>query len=49
MSNVVEFKRPPKPPEPKKPIPPGLRKLAIGLAVIAAFVLAWAYFQYIGG
>lgn len=45
MSNVVEFKRPPKPEEPKPP-KPGQKKLLIVLAVVAAFVLAWAYFQY---
>ncbi len=48
MSNVVEFKRPPKAPEPKKPNP-GLKKLLIALGVIAAFALAWAYFQFVGG
>ena len=39
MSNVVEFKKPPKPPEPKKPNP-GLRKALIVLGVIAAFAVA---------
>lgn len=48
MSNVVEFKKPPKPKEPKKPRP-GLRKLVVLFAVIAAFAIAWAYFQYVGG
>jgi len=48
MSNVFEFKQRPKPEEPKKPNP-GLRKLLSVLAVAAAFVLAWAYFQYTGG
>lgn len=48
MSNVVEFKKPPKAPEPKKPNP-GLKKLLIMLGVVAAFVLAWAYFQFVGG
>ncbi|MGF0536619.1 hypothetical protein ACQQ2Q_01400 [Agrobacterium sp. ES01] len=47
MSNVVEFKRPPKPKEPKPPRP-GLNKLLVALGVIAAFVLAWAYFNYFG-
>ncbi|NML76856.1 hypothetical protein HHL25_22195 [Rhizobium sp. S-51] len=48
MSNVVEFKKPPKPKEPKKPNP-ALRKVLIGLGVVAAFALAWAYFQFVGG
>lgn len=47
VSNVVEFKRPPKPKEPKPPRP-GLKKLLVALGVIAAFVLAWAYFNYFG-
>ncbi len=48
MSNVVEFKKPPKAPEPKKPNP-RLRTALIVLGVIAAFAAAWAYFQFIGG
>ncbi len=48
MSNVVQFKKPPQPQEPKKPNP-GLRRLVTAIAVIAAFALAWAYFQYAGG
>lgn len=51
MSNVVKFKRPPKPQEPKPPrrASPGLRKLLTLISVVAAFVLVWAYFQYVGG
>lgn len=51
MSNVVKFKRPPKPKEqtpPRRPNP-GLRKLLTLIGVVAAFVLVWAYFQYVGG
>ncbi|MCJ8517372.1 hypothetical protein ABID21_000123 [Pseudorhizobium tarimense] len=51
MSNVVKFKRPPKPKEPKpaRNPTPGLRKFVTLAGVVAAFVLAWAYFQYVGG
>lgn len=50
-NNVIDFKRPPKPKEPKKPRRPNprLRKLLTAVAVVIAFILAWAYFQYIGG
>lgn len=50
-NNVVDFKRPPKPEAPKPPRKPnpGLRKLLTVLGVVAFFVLAWAYFQYMGG
>ncbi|CAD7027820.1 hypothetical protein REJC140_02549 [Pseudorhizobium endolithicum] len=48
MSNVLEFKRPPTPPEPKKPNP-RLRRLLTVLGIAAALVLVWAYFQYVGG
>ena len=47
MTNIVEFKIPPKPPEPKKPRP-GLRKLLIAAGVIAAFAAAFAYFSLFG-
>src|SRR5690606_16898403 len=48
MSNVVKFKRPKPPPEPKQPRPGRNKALAwIGVAVL--LVLAWVYFQYIGG
>lgn len=47
MNTVVDFKRPQKPPEPKKPNP-GQKKLLLVLGVIAAFGVAWAYFQFIG-
>lgn len=48
VNTVVEFKRPAKPPEPKKPNP-GLRRLLIVLGVTAAFAAVWGYFQFIGG
>ena len=48
MSNVVKFKRPKAPPEPKKPRPGRNKALAwIGVAVF--LVLAWVYFQNTGG
>ena len=51
MSNVIKFKRPPKPQEPKlrRQSTPGQRKLVTVLGLVAAFVLAWAYFQYVAG
>ncbi len=48
VSNVVEFRKPQKPKEPKK-VPPGLKKALIAAGVIAVFVLVWAYFNYFGG
>ncbi|GEO84318.1 MULTISPECIES: hypothetical protein [Alphaproteobacteria] len=47
MSNVVEFKKPPKPKEPKKPNP-RLKTALIALGVVTAFIIAWAYFQFLG-
>ncbi|MBB4956247.1 hypothetical protein H4S14_004344 [Agrobacterium vitis] len=41
--NVIKFR---KPAPPKKPHP-GLRKLLIGLGVIAVFVMIWAYFAFL--
>lgn len=46
MSNVVEFKQPPKKQEPKAP-KPGQRKLLIVLAIAAALVAVWAYFHFV--
>ncbi|HEX2147603.1 MAG TPA: hypothetical protein VHG11_08115 [Pseudorhizobium sp.] len=48
MSNVVKFKKPPKPKEPKKPNP-GLQKVLTVVGVAVALVLVWAYFQYAAG
>lgn len=48
VSNVVEFRKPQKPKEPKK-VPPGLRKVLIVAGVIAVFVLVWAWFNFFGG
>lgn len=48
MSNIVEFRKPQKPKEPKR-MPPGLKKVLIIAGIIAAFVLVWAYFNYFGG
>lgn len=48
MSNVVDFKRPPKPKEPKK-LSPALRKALTIAGIIAALVLVWTYFYVTGG
>lgn len=50
MSNVIKFERPPenKPPKPKKSLAPAARRVLIWLAIVAAFLLAWAYFTFIG-
>lgn len=48
MSNVVEFKRPPKPKEPKKPNP-ALRKGLIWLGVVVALIAVWTFFHLTGG
>ncbi|OLP47414.1 hypothetical protein BJF91_03020 [Allorhizobium taibaishanense] len=42
--NVIKFRKPA--PPPKQPRP-GLRKLVIGLCVVAAFGLVWAYFAFV--
>jgi hypothetical protein len=51
MSNVIKFERPPeeKPQKPKTPMSPAIRKVLIAAGVVAAFVLAWAYFTFVGG
>ncbi|MGV1832006.1 hypothetical protein [Agrobacterium vitis] len=41
--NVIKFRKPVPPKQPR----PGLRKLVVALCVVAAFVLAWAYFAFI--
>ncbi len=45
MSNVIEFKRPPKPKERKK-VQPAVRKALLFAGVCLAFVLVWAYYAY---
>lgn len=45
--NVIKFRKPEPPKQPRKPNPQ-LRKLVTVAAVIALFVGAWAYFQYLG-
>ena len=47
MSNVVDFKRPPKPKEPKK-LSPSLRKVLTVVAIVAALALTWTYFYLTG-
>ncbi|MBB3393588.1 hypothetical protein [Rhizobium sp. BK060] len=37
--NVIQFQR-------RKPPRPGLRKLAIAVAILALFLAAWAYFTF---
>jgi hypothetical protein len=44
--NVIKFRRPEPPKQPRKPNPQ-LRKLAIIVGVIAFFAAAWAYFNYL--
>ena len=44
--NVIKFQRPSPKKEPPKLSPKG-RKAAIWIAVIAALVLVWAYYQFI--
>ncbi|WP_416799236.1 hypothetical protein [Ciceribacter azotifigens] len=46
MSNVIEFKRPPKPKE-KRKAQPALRKAVVFAGVILAFVVVWAYYAYL--
>jgi hypothetical protein len=41
--NVIKFRKPTPPKQPR----PGLRKLLVGLPVVAFFILAWAYFAFI--
>ncbi len=50
MSNVIKFERPPenKPPKPKKSLSPTARRVLVWLGIVAAFLLAWAYFTFIG-
>jgi hypothetical protein len=50
MSNVIKFERPPenKPPKPKKNLTPMARRALTWLGIVAAFLLAWAYFTFIG-
>lgn len=48
MSNVVKFKRPPKPKEPGKPNPT-LRKALALAGVAAALAAVWAFFHFTGG
>lgn len=46
MSNVIEFKRPPKPKE-KRKLQPEIRKVLWLAGVCLAFVLVWAYYAYL--
>lgn len=48
MSNVVQFKQPPKPKAERKPNP-ALRKALIWAGVVAALVAIWGFFQLTGG
>jgi len=41
--NVIKFRKPEPPRQPR----PHLRKAAVILGVIAFFVAAWAYFQFL--
>ena len=42
--NVIKFRKPQPPKQPR----PNLRKALTILGVIAFFVAAWAYYQYLG-
>ncbi|OCJ55526.1 hypothetical protein A6U92_02730 [Agrobacterium rubi] len=44
--NVIKFRKPEPPKQPRKPNPQ-MRKLAIVVGIIAFFAAAWAYFQYV--
>lgn len=46
MSNVIEFKRPPKPKE-KKKLQPFARRALLFVGVCLAFALIWAYYAYL--
>ncbi|MDI6838860.1 MAG: hypothetical protein QMD99_24505 [Rhizobiaceae bacterium] len=46
MSNVIEFKRPPKPIEEKK-AKPAVRKTLLFSGIVLAFVAVWAYYAYL--
>ncbi|WP_170973440.1 hypothetical protein [Rhizobium sp. FKY42] len=48
MGDVIKFNKP-KPVKPPRQTPPAAKKALIVAGVIAAFVLVWAYFQYVGG
>lgn len=47
MSNVVKFKRPAKPKEPRK-LTPALRRTLTAAAVIAALAVIWTWFYLTG-
>ncbi|NTJ42438.1 hypothetical protein G6L28_07470 [Agrobacterium larrymoorei] len=44
--NVIKFRKP-EPPKRQKQPRPGLRKFLTVLGIVAFFVGAWAYFQYV--
>ncbi|RCW22702.1 hypothetical protein DFR48_108224 [Ciceribacter lividus] len=46
MSNVIEFKRPPKPKE-KKKLQPFARRALLSAGICLAFALIWAYYAYL--
>ncbi len=50
MSNVIKFERPPenKPPKPKRSLSLNARRILIWVGIVAAFLLAWAYFTFFG-
>ncbi|MCJ8506900.1 hypothetical protein MUU53_03120 [Rhizobium lemnae] len=47
MGDVIKFNKP-KPVKPPRQTPPTVKKALVIVGVMAAFILAWAYFQYIG-
>jgi len=48
LSNVIEFKQPKKPKEPRK-LSPALRKALIWAGVVVALVAIWGWFYVTGG
>ncbi len=47
MNNVIKFNKP-KPVKPPRQTSPAVKKALIIIGVMAAFVAAWAYFQFVG-
>ncbi len=44
--NVIKFRKP-KPQKKPKTVTPGMKKALIWLAVIAALIAVWSYYQFI--
>lgn len=46
MGDVIKFKKP-KPVKPPRKLSPAAKKIAATICILAFFVVAWAYFQFI--